>query len=98
MQSDLLFLFNRGQGQLQYFKRCFFKPPFAGTAKVMRCIKQTQQRSGLLLQRGGLAGVGTEVVTRQISKAKFIIVGKFPGQFQLNVATQLLRSSYKFSR
>ena len=81
---------------MQYLKRSLFESPFASTAKVVGRIKQPEQCSGLLLQRGWLGGVGAEVVTRQVGKTKFIIAGKFPGQFQFNIYRQLLRCGYKF--
>ena len=64
----------------------------------MRRVKQTKQRGGLLLQRGGLGWVGAEVVTRQIGKTKFIVAGKLPGQLQFNVCSQLLRGGDKLGR
>ena len=82
------FLFNAGQRQLQNLGGCLFEAAFTGAPEIMRRLKQPEQSSRLLLQAGGLAGVGAEVVARQVGKTEFLVAGKFPGQVQVNLQAQ----------
>ena len=84
LQGNLFFLFNRCQGQSNDLGRGFAKTPFAGAAKVVRCLEQSQQRGGLLHQRG----VGAEILACQFRKTKFTFGRKLPGQLQLNCLAQ----------
>ena len=95
LQRDEFFLFDGGQGKLQNFQRSLFKPAFACAPEIVRCVEQTKQRCGLLLQRRRLGRVGAEVVPRQVSKRKFIVAGEFPGQLKLNVFAQFLACGHE---
>ena len=92
------FLFNAGQRQLQNLGGCLFEAAFTGAPEIMRRLKQPEQSSRLLLQAGGLAGVGAEVVARQVGKTEFLVAGKFPGQVQVNLQAQQLAARQQFCR
>ena len=80
LRQLLFFLVDRHQGLLDHFGGGFFEASSPSAAKVMRGFKQAQQGGGLLDQ----AGVGAEVLARQVDKAKFLWWGEFPGQVQLD--------------
>ena len=80
---NLFFLFNRGQRLGNDVGRRLAKAPFAGTAEIMRRLKQTHQHAGLLLQRR----LVTEILARQFGKTEFILGRKLPGQFELDALT-----------
>ena len=92
------FLFNAGQRQLQNLGGCLFEAAFTGAPEIMRRLKQPEQSSRLLLQAGGLAGVGAEVVARQVGKTELLVAGKFPGQVQVNLQAQQLAARQQFCR
>ena len=98
MRGQQFFLFDAGQRQLQNFGGCFLEAALAGAPEVMRRFKQAKQGGRLLLQAGGLAGVGAEVVARQVGKTEFLVAGKFPGQVQVNLQAQQLAARQQFCR
>ena len=90
LQCDLLFLFNRRQGELQDIGGGLFEATLSGASKVVRGLKQPKQCCGLLLKRRRFGGIGAEIIACQIGKTKFIVAGKFPSQFKLDVLAELL--------
>ena len=94
LRQQLLLLFDAGQRLGNHVGAGFAEAAFAGTAKVMRCIKQGEQHRSLLLQ----AGLGAEVIAGEFGKSKLRIGREFPGHFQFHLLAQGRAGRHKNGR
>ena len=84
LRQHLFLLFDTRQRLGNHVGAGFAEAAFAGTAKVMRCLKQSEQHRCLLLH----GGLGTEVIAGQFGKSKLRIGREFPGHFQFHLLAQ----------
>ena len=84
LRQKQFFLFNPGQRLGNHVGAGFTESAFAGTAKVMRRLKQGEQHRRLLLH----GRLGAEVIAGEFGKSKLRIGCEFPGHFQFHLLAQ----------
>ena len=84
LRRDLLLALDAQQRRLDGVFRRLLEQPAAQAAEVVRRLEQPQQRRGLVLG----AGLGVEVLARQIGEAELGLGRELPGQVEVDLVGQ----------